>query len=386
MKNIYLIIYYCITLLACNNSEEINHFAFEERVSTKNIIIDKLELEVIDLTALEQTSGVGFFSYGDGKLYFLDAIRFEMYECYLEKNKINKILHQGDGPSEIPYFQNYTYANGKHYFFAGWTVYIFDSQLSSRRSFVIDFNEQESIEELTNNPKIYHRGVYEVKYSMNQWTVLDDSTLLFNIESTHPMLNSFISEEYYKNGRIMAKLNTQTGTVADILGRRPSKYIENKFLPNFDNHHYHFTNDEFYLNFEIDEHIYVYDRGLNPVYSFGVAGKNMNTEYTTSNDVSLFNNLDFYLNDRKIFGYYYKPFCVPEKKLVFRTYITGQTENNESSRWRLQIYRETTLIGDVEVPNGFEIIYYNKQYIYASIEDASREDSKKIVQMEMPIN
>ena len=47
--------------------------------------------------------------------------------------------------------------------------------------------------------------------------------------------------------------------------------------------------------------------------------------------------------------------------LTFRTYITGSPLNET----RLQIYDKTTMIGDVQVPDGFKVLGYIEPYYYS---------------------
>lgn len=254
---------YCLILtLGCSSNEEANTSNFVNKNSAKQIRIESLPIDKITISIPEGCSGTDFFRTDGKAIYFLDEIAYKVYLLNSENNSLTLVLNQGSGPKEIPRFQDYLFHNNQHYFFDGWTVYVFNTNWERERSFVIDFDAQKSMDELVNNPTPSDRGIYEIKYFGNQWVGMNENIILFNIETSHPRLNAYDSEEYYKNSRIIAKLDLKSGKVVDLVGKKSSAYLENKFLPSFDFHHYHFTNDAFYLNFEIDELIYVYDKNL----------------------------------------------------------------------------------------------------------------------------
>ena len=225
------------------------------------------------------------------------------------------------------------------------------------------------IKELSKNPRSEYKGIYEVKYFQNKLTRYDSTHILFNIESSHPKYNAFISEDYYRNGRILASLNILTGKVDTIIGKRTTKYLKYKYIPDFDFFYYELVNDTFYINYEPDHLIYVMDKNFEPLYSFGIEGINMKVNYRETKSLNAAFDRNRFLIDRTEKGYYTDLKVFPPNKTTFRTYTQGisadSVNNYEQNPKRLQVYRGLDLIADSPVPYNFKIIGYAAPFYYA---------------------
>ncbi|MGF1671615.1 MAG: hypothetical protein ACFCU6_14310 [Balneolaceae bacterium] len=62
-------------------------------------------------------------------------------------------------------------------------------------------------------------------------------------------------------------------------------------------------------------------------------------------------------------GFYTGIHFEPELNMIFRSYSRGNDESYDG----LQIYRNETLLADVDVPAGFKVSGYAAPYIYSSI-------------------
>ena len=125
-------------------------------------------------------------------------------------------------------------------------------------------------------------------------------------------------------------------------------------------------NGNFYLSFECDSLIYVYDNRYTIKYSFGFEGIGMNLDYLTLRPGKEY--VEQCSQERKNKGYYTSIKKIGDN--LFRTYKTGNNADYE----RLQIYQNRTLVGDVEVPNGFRVMGYLAPYFYSHIiADEDRE-------------
>ena len=113
---------------------------------------------------------------------------------------------------------------------------------------------------------------------------------------------------------------------------------------------------DFIVAYEADDLIYVYDPDYKIKYSYGQPGKNMNRDYQELSFENFRNDLE---KEMEIRGRYTSLSVVDN--LTFRTYITGSPLNET----RLQIYDKTTMIGDVQVPDGFKVLGYIEPYYYS---------------------
>jgi hypothetical protein len=138
--------------LGCSSNEEANTSNFVNKNSAKQIRIESLPIDKITISIPEGCSGTDFFRTDGKAIYFLDEIAYKVYLLNSENNSLTLVLNQGSGPKEIPRFQDYLFHNNQHYFFDGWTVYVFNTNWERERSFVIDFDAQKSMDELVNNP------------------------------------------------------------------------------------------------------------------------------------------------------------------------------------------------------------------------------------------
>ncbi|MBS4014811.1 MAG: hypothetical protein KGZ97_13850 [Bacteroidetes bacterium] len=182
-----------------------------------------------------------------------------------------------------------------------------------------------------------------------------------------------ISEDYYREGRIIAKLDYKNSIITEVLGRRSLVYDNYKYLGHLS--FISFDTDgkgHFFLNFEIDSLIYFCDKDFVPIKSFGGKGTNMNTNYTESNNLR---DLDrIFHEDRKKCGFYTGLEYIEERDLLFRSYTRGEHTNFDG----LQIYKDQVLVADVDVPKGFKIEGYISPYFYSSVFADSEKQVIKI--------
>src|SRR5699024_5484658 len=113
-----------------------------------------------------------------------------------------------------------------------------------------------------------------------------------------------------------------------MLGRRSPDYLQYKGLGQFSFVDFEMDSEgRFYIGFEIDPKIYVYDHRFSPLYSFGVPGIDMDTDYT---DVSITGNIfdsenlesiqEAFDSDRSEKGYYKNMKFIEERNILFRSY------------------------------------------------------------------
>jgi hypothetical protein len=97
----------------------------------------------------------------------------------------------------------------------------------------------------------------------------------------------------------------------------------------------------------------------------------INVNYDTKNTKNKTNNHNF-KEERIIRCYYTSIYYCKEKDLTLRIYKTGIKEDNipddlseVTNPSRMQIYKGIDLIGDISVPEHFEIIGYKAPWFFA---------------------
>ena len=185
--------------------------------------------------------------------------------------------------------------------------------------------------------------------------------VFFPIQSQHPEFNFVESKNYYENARVLAKLDLQTGKVVDLLGRFSPVYQQFNNIGQFSLVNFDIApNGDFYLSYEADSVIYQYDADFNIKNAFGCKGKEMEQGYK-----EILNKQDFqhnYKKQRETKGYYTWIEYIAQRDLLFRSYQKSGTKANDG----LQIYNDSILLGDVEVPKGMRVIGYIEPYFYSS--------------------
>ncbi|MCM1373296.1 MAG: hypothetical protein NC113_09630 [Bacteroides sp.] len=130
------------------------------------------------------------------------------------------------------------------------------------------------------------------------------------------------------------------------------------------------ANGNFYVTFEADSAIYVYDKNNHGLARFGFAGKNMETNYTST--PTLADVRKNYSKERKRCGYYNWIEYDDANGLLFRSYQKGEHEAMDG----LQIYRNHNLIADIDVPKNFKVMGYIEPYYYSQV--IADEDNEKL--------
>ena len=120
--------------------------------------------------------------------------------------------------------------------------------------------------------------------------------------------------------------------------------------------------------------MYVYDKSFRLKYSFGQKGKDMNQDYLRLSVESFQKELSEEQNTKGR----YTSLCIVGD-MTFRTYRTGIPQNQT----RLQIYEGTTLIGDIQVPEGFKTLGYIEPYYYSEFICDEEKESMELYRFKL---
>lgn len=188
--------------------------------------------------------------------------------------------------------------------------------------------------------------------------------IYFNIFSEHPKFNFLDhTDEYLKKCRHIWEIDIDKQKDTRLLAKGyPESYSKDpkKHVIFMGTCYDIDRNGNFYVCYDTDPYIYVYNNDFIPEKAFGIEGKEMNTDYLY---------IDNYKECRKNFrsernnkGYYYWIEYVDETKLLFRSY-----KKDSKSEDGLQIYKDNVLFAEVNVPKGFRVMGYIAPYYYSYI-------------------
>lgn len=338
---------------SCQNEKRAELPVFQdENMNIKTISIDSVILEK------DYFSGVGFFSLGRDQIFFVDQVFSTVISYDSGGLYQGTYLGKGDGPDEqnnIHGFHPYA-LNNKHVVLDNFELVVFDENFIKDISYPIKWDYSESYQDMINSPKGTMLGLYELDWKskgQNTSFIIDESgsQVFLPITMSHPNLNGYISEEYYQSVAILGRYDLKKKMVLEGIGRRSNKYLEQKFIPNFDFSFFTKSKNEILVSFAIDPLIHVFEADGELVYKFGIEGENMRASYPKTNTIE--DALDNYKLDLEKAGFYHFIYLDEANNLTFRTYFP---EGAGKGYARVQIYQDKTLIGDVRVPERFRIL------------------------------
>ncbi len=309
-----------------------------------------------------ESSYVGYLDMKQDSICLIDQ-RFASIFLFDKQGELkSRYLGLGGGAKEIDTGMIEGYADMLNsYFFIGpmRDCFIYDKDFSLQKKFILKLSDQSTTPSY-DTPKIY------TSTNSNALMKAYDKYVYYTVFSEYPGL-SFIdsSDAYkdcYKNVHYLAKINTETGVLEDVLGHFPQVYQEDPAIKQFFNVHFDIeqSSGRFFVTFEADSLIYEYDKDFLPQRTYGYAGKNMQkaTEIMlTGEDFQRINE-----SSRQESGYNTGLKFIAETGLLFRSYHRGGSAQMDG----LQIYRDGQLIGDVDVPKGFKLLGYHAPYYYGS--------------------
>lgn len=339
--------------------------------SQEAIRYDQIALDTIFLS--QPAPITDFFLRMQGDEYYLfDKRLCKLFVYDANGNFVDQHLGLGRGPGEVSKLRDHISHKGEHLIIDNVHVQVFDASWRFQKQLDFSWPMVHSIAELTSHPDPSYIDLYETKYYENRFASFSDSSLIFNIETTHPKYNAFNTKEYYQTSKIFGLYDINKQEIISVLGKKSPVYQKYSYIPNHDYHYYALANDTLFINFEPDPLIYVYDKTFSPIYAFGKPGRQMDQKYDETQNTEVIHDRNKFFIDRVTKGYYYHLSYFPGEKMLFRIYTTGmdkaiidQVSEIIENPKRMQIYHGTTLIGDVEIPPRFRIIGYKAPYYYA---------------------
>jgi len=305
-KRIFFIFLF-IAFIACCNRVSKEEYEIDI-TSEKQIFIKTVKLDTLHLDKIE-SSYLGFLRIIDDSLFFIDNRFCWIFSFDTTGSFFNRYLGQGKGPKELPTGIIDAYVNleeNQHMFIgSSWDCHLYNNDWERMKSYTINWQIKHSKEEMLKNPEPDMPGLYSLMWDKLRVKSYNNYVYL-PIESQHPTFNMVVSENYFKNARILAKMDYKTGVVEELLGKRSPVYQEYKNLGHFSYFSYDIDTDgNFYVSFEPDSLIYKFDHHFKPLKTFGIAGDEMNTKYTETKSID--SKCSSFLSDDNIL--YNPTFC-----------------------------------------------------------------------------
>jgi len=329
----------------------------------EQIIINTVDSVIVDARNMSLS---GFWITDGRYLYYKDNNIVTIKKYTPDGNESARFFTRGRGPEEMlrPPLVFKRFNNGDYlYIDYDSQFFYFDSLLKKMWSYnFYKVGEQRGTKfrrNLYNNPDPKEVLMYELSSDENQVELLGDN-IIFPVTTEHIKYNGYYkksrAKEFYKYSYHLMALNKNTFK-KEIFAKFPSiyhKHIWSNFMD------CHITKDDsfLYVSFEADHKIYVYNKDLKLVSSFGVKAENINSSYP---ERYTFEEAEAnYIKDRATHGFYSRIYFA--NNYLFRTY------NTKDNKTGLQVYSNNHLVYDkIMKYEIFEMIGYIKPYYYVNV-------------------
>ena len=325
-----------------------------ERLLNKRIYLDSV---VVDAS---YTSGWGNFYLVDSIITFADTYYSKFYDYKANSGDfVAEHFRKGNGPGELNEFMfAYPIRNKK------------DQCLIVDNSIMLHSFKQQDYE-------LFHHGrinfgwnglckdydsprAYNIMYLTDygvDFYYLNDSIIAFPVN----LIDRFVSEKEIESDRydklhIFGELNVNTMIVERITGKMPEIYHE-KPIPNFESFRFAMRGDTVYVNHYVDSLIYVYLYPDELIYTMGFEGRDIDRNYTQTTELD---EGKTFMKDYKTVGSSAGLDYVPETNMLIRTYVKERVMRKTG----LQLYQNSNMLADIDVPNYFMFLGYNNGWYY----------------------
>lgn len=374
MKPIFYILL-TLTLGACTSDDE---FSFDcPNKSNVSITTSDINFEKIDLPAFE-TSYVTHSEILGDKIYLVDDVSRAVLELDSTGFVLRKMLGAGRAKNEYnSSIEGFCCAEPNQFIFVGASNDVNCYRLSEEGllhdTTKFFWQKSEGMSELYKKSATY--TLLYPKLRLHRY----NDRLYMPIAGEHPLFNPLVPD-YYEKTRIIRSVSLTDKSENQIMGRL-SPVVEKAdgksqfFMFDYDID----KNGDFYVTYELDSLIYVFDNQFKIKETFGNKGKNANL--TNHLKLSIFNDYrNNYETERKT-----KSFYNTIRKIdnyLFRTYQNDLSFTYDG----LQIYSQNTLIGDVAIPRGMKIIGKIGEYYYSQILTDEREEKLFLYRFKLGID
>ncbi len=350
----YILLYILLLLIiSCSTYDDFS-FVCSNR-SSREIRIDKLDLEKITVPAFE-TSMIGLTEIGNGRIYYADQKLRTIHEISPLGDSCRRVLRAGRSNREYAGSYDAFYSCGGNTFGIVsdcWvTKYEVDTIGMIQKSTILCARKNNNEKGLAENP-----NTYTLMYDQLRIKEYND-TLYFSIAGNHPIFNMY-APAYFNSARIVKGVPIQKDKASFVMGRLSPKIRGEKGRYQF--FMFDFDMDEagnFYVGYELDSLIYKFDHRFNIVETWGNSGRDM--DFREHKTLTIADYRKNYQQERK--KSHYRKIC-RIGRMTFRTYVKNSAAETDG----LQIYDDNTLIADVDIPKGIDVIGKIGDYYYTNL-------------------
>lgn len=326
-------------------------------INLAEVVLDSINTSGVSISAIDS----------DGDICYYDRYFSWVYKFDSNGHLLGRYLGHGRGPKESIMRRGTCFSESSD---GHWALYgtslefeLYDSDLNIINRFQIPYvrepGEAKSFFSYTFFPpsptaRLYKDRLYIKSYGNDeQFNYLTDN------------------RRYLKEARHIAVVDMMNGEALPMMlpgfpsmyGKDAYKYAAFEYV-NFD------VDDRgrFFVNFEADSLLYVFDNKFRPINAFGFSGKNMDQSYEETR--SWTDDRDAAMRNRFERGYYTNVEYIDETGICFRSYQKGKHSEYDG----LQIYKDGVLLGDCDVPKGLKVIGYIAPYYYSQVYDEDDGD------------
>lgn len=339
--------------------------------SIRDIKYTEITVDTLDIR-LPNTSFGGHSGVQGDRIYFLDKYFGHLYLMDVNGKVNDRKMGLGRAANEIPIKSSLAAAvkNDDLLVFGGtYDAYVFKNFGKRKKIDILVSPQKKSLEDSR-----AYTSFSEIVRINNR------DEFFYNIYSEAEFANpAEHDKKYFRDAHILMKVDLKTGHARPV-GKYSSYYVEN-----YANIKHLFgivydidKEDNFYVSYQTDSLIYMYDENFRILRAFGFEGKNMDKAYGRARyGWENFNKT--YKEDIETKGYYYWLEHIDATGHSFRSYRKGQNSGYDG----LQIYRDGILVGDVEVPKQFKVCGYIPPYYVTQIICDEEKESLKLYRFKL---
>ena len=376
-KQMYFLL--ILGLISCAKQKNNPFQSKFEKKGDVNQMIQSIKIDTVKLEKIN-CSFSGITKLVDDKIVFVDERFCWVFLFDKEGNLIEKKLGKGRSNIEVNtgFIDEYIpLDNGDHLLIgSGMDCHVYNSNWELINKYQMNL--------IRSNKDLNQNDIYndKTKYTL-QWEKLhgrsNDQYAFLPIYVDSNQQNPYmLTKEYYTDMKVLAKMNLETGDVEEMIGSFSPIYLENRYIPqqaflSFDIN----SKNELLVSYHADSLIYITDDSFHIKKAFGRAGHGVSSNYQKLKSLK-----QFLPAFRKAFcddTYYRQIEFIAERNLLFRSY----SKANKSKFDGLQIYRNDTLIADVNVPKNLDIIGYSEPYFYSKIIIDEENEKMKLYRFEI---
>lgn len=376
LKNVCFFVLFLGIILSCATEKSKRDFSVAP-VCKKEIRVSELKIDTVFLDNVT-TSFVVESSIHDGSIYLLDKIFCVLYDFNNLGELQGRYLGQGRAKNEttIGRIATHTFI-GDNFFLLDHSggYYLYDKDFYFKNYFRLIYNKDWNVGKIYQTPQAYTQRYNDIVCRSFQENVY------FNVHLAHPQYNMITSmEKHLENNANIQEINLNKEDFGRLLAiGYPDSYQHETYRKavfssvGFDISHI----GDFYITYEADSLIYVYDKDFKMKTCYGFAGHDMNLNYVkTITPQEVGKN---YRKERNTKGFYNWIEYVDETKVLFRSYQKGEGMLSDG----LQIYRNGILIGDVDVPRHLKVMGYIAPYYYSYVVSDDEEERLYLYRFEL---